>query len=369
MNEILLNGLLYEKYGTGISVYTKNLIDQFTKQNEYHIDMLLRKEYEKDYKDEISIRFADKVIEGSKDRILYEQIQGLKQYNKYELVHFPDYAMSIGCKAKKIVTIHDMAMFTMTKAYTRKQILVKQTLLKQSVRRANGILCDSEYAKKELKKYFPEVEDRRIKVVHLGVTMPVKCDALCEQDVLSKFRISKEYILYVGTIAPSKNIISLLKAFQIIKQDGVDVQLVIAGKKGWMYEDIELEYNQSQYKDDIIFTDFIPQETLEILYKQATLFVSPSLYEGFGLPPLEAMIRKVPVAISNIEIFKEICGDAAYYFDPLKPQEIAQQLIKIITDTGLKTRLIARGFERAQEFTWEKTAKQTYKFYEDILNQ
>lgn len=367
MNKILFNGLLYEKGGAGISVYTKNLIEQFAANTEYPIDVLVRKEHQTGYEKNEKLFFADKAIKSSKARILYEQVWGVKQYNTYDVVHFPDYAASLTSNTKKIITIHDMAMFTMKDFYTKKQIAVKQFLLKAAVKQAEGIICDSEYAKRELNKYFPDIKEDWVEVVYPGISQPFVVRETKSTDPLKLLHINKPYMLFVGTIAPSKNLIHLIQAFNLIRHKGYDIQLVICGKKGWMYENVFAERNGSKYKEDIIFTDYVSIDVLEVLYKEAMLFISTSLYEGFGFPPLEAMIRQVPTVVSDLAIFKETCKEAACYFNPKDIESIADTVIKVISDSVLQVRLKVLGCERAQLFTWQRTADQINAFYQRIL--
>lgn len=369
MSKILFNGLMYEENGTGISVYTKKIMDRYIENESFNITCLLRKQYEPIYNHNSRICLSKNAIYNSAQRIIYEQIRGVAQYNKYDLIHFPDYATCLVSKAKKVITIQDMAMFTMKHAYTRKQVLVKQFLLKQSLNKVDGIVCSSYYAKQELLKYFPRMKNKKIEVIYPGVDLPkrIELDRQNQNSLLQRFHIKKPYILFVGTLAPSKNILNLLKAFEIIRSKGLEYQLVICGKKGWMYEELFSAYEKSSYKEDIIFTDFVSSEELEIIYANAKMFSSASLYEGFGFPPLEAMIRRIPVVVSDLEIFRETCDNAAVYYNPLDIRDIAQVLIKVLQDDNLQQVLIHRGYERAGLFNTENTVRQLYRFYQDVI--
>lgn len=369
MSKVLFNALMYEESGAGISVYTKKIIDQYIATNSLDVDCLVRKQYHDKYKDNEKVMFSKRPIYNSKDRILYEQITGINQYNKYDLIHFPDYAISLGSKAKKIITIQDMAMFTMKDTYTRKQVIVKQFLLRRALKQVDGIVCSSYYAKQELLKYFPKISEYKMRVIYPSITLPNPSIEEDEHQVLAKLSIVKPYILFVGTLAPSKNISSLIKAFELIKAKGQDVQLVICGKKGWMYKDLFEIYNKSIYKEDIIFTDFVTNETLEVLYKNARLFSSATLYEGFGFPPLEAMIRKVPVVVSDLEIFRETCGEAAYYYNSRDIENMADSLIRVLTDVKQQELLIEKGYARAYSFSTSNIAVQLCEFYDEILGR
>ena len=171
------------------------------------------------------------------------------------------------------------------------------------------------------------------------------------------------YILFVGTIEPRKNIQGLIKAFNYLKKENVGggrdrpLRLYIAGMKGWMYEDIFKEYENSEFKSDIIFKGYVNDHELAELYKNASVFVYPSFYEGFGFPILEAFSYGVPVVTSNTSSCGEIAGPSALLINPENHKEIGEAIFGIINYDKLKNELVTRGFNRVKEFTWEKTAR------------
>ena len=366
MNKILLNGLHYESNGAGISKYNEMLLKTFIEEN-YDVDILLRDEFKEKLSSE-NLIFSGQDINGSKSRIIYEQLKAKKLYRDYDLIHIPDYATPALYKGKKIATIHDMAMHTMRDKYTRMQILTKETLLKNTVKHADKLICDSEFSKNELIKYYPQAEGKS-SVVYCGIDIPkVQIDIGFEANTLERYNIEKEnYILYVGTIAPQKNIDNLVKAYSLAKQAGLECKFVIAGKKGWGYDKLFKFVSENKLEKYVIFTDYINEMELEVLYRNAKIFSIISLYEGFGFPPLEAMGRNIPVLLSNIEIFKEICGDAALYCDPNDINNICDNMLKLIGDKELQCKLVAKGKERLKIFNWTKAAKEIYDIYLDLL--
>lgn len=365
MNKILLNGLHYEKNGAGISNYTKNLIHTFIKE-EYPVDILMRGEFGDKYSGE-NIIYVDKVLASSAKRIIQEQWKSKHLYKSYDLVHFPDYATPVFYQGHKVATIHDMAMHTMRDKYTRMQNVTKNTLLQATIRSASHLICDSEFTKKELCSYYPNLA-ADISVIHLGIESPrLLVDDRKAKDILAYLGITHKYLLYVGTIAPHKNIVQLIKAFYEIKKIHKDYKLVIAGKKGWMYEEVFSQVSVLGLEEEVIFTGFVDELELEALYKEAEFYVSLSLYEGFGLPPLEAMIRSCPVLVSNLEIFKETCGDSALFCSPEHLEEIVRGMRSLIEHPNLRNQLIERGLARVKQFTWEETASRTYEVYQSVL--
>lgn len=367
VKRILLNGLHYEPNGAGISRYTHKLIETFIKED-YPLDILIRGEFVDNYK-ATNVIGVDKIMTSSTKRIIEEQWEQRKLYKNYDLIHFPDYATPILYSGSKVATIHDMAMHTMKDKYTPMQNITKKTLLEHTVRRAEHLICDSEFAKKELLRYYPKVK-AEVSVISLGVEAPqveVK-EEVC-QEVLKKFKITSKYILFVGTLAPHKNIENLIRSFADIKKEHEEYQLVVAGKKGWMYEEIFNSVKELGLEKGVVFTGFTSEMELEVLYQCAEFLACISLYEGFGLPPLEAMMRKCPVLVSHLEIFEETCHDSALYCDPLDIKDITRQMLTLIKETALKEKLKVLGQERVKRFAWNKVAQATFNVYEQVLSK
>lgn len=366
MNSILFNGLQYSEDGAGISKYTEELIRQFINED-YSVDILMRNEFREKYQME-KILFNDKNITSSMQRIIEEQYKQAKKYKQYKLVHFPDYASPVFYQGRKVVTIHDMAMHTMRDKYTLTQNITKNILLTNTIKHADRLICISEFTRRELLRYYPEVESR-VRVIHSGIAFPeYRMNTIDEKNTLEKLGVKKEYLLYVGTVAPHKNIEKLIMAYKHLKSLGYPHQLVIVGKKGWLVKSIYEIVEKEKLQDDIIFTGFVMQSELEVLYRRATCFVSVSLYEGFGFPPLEAMGRGCPVLVSEIEAFKEICQDNALYCEPTQIADIVKKIELMITNDKLRNELRDKGLAHVKKFSWEKTAQQTMIVYKELLD-
>ena len=171
--------------------------------------------------------------------------------------------------------------------------------------------------------------------------------------------MSKPFILFVGTLQPRKNVARLLQAFSIFKKKNPKYHLVIAGKKGWMFEKIFEKVKELELEDSVIFTGFVDDNVLGTMYKNASLFVLPGLYEGFGLPVLEAMHLGCPVATSNTGALPEIAGPAAKYFDPTNTGEMAQVMNQIVNNAKIKQDLVKKGRSQVKKFSWEKCGQNT----------
>ena len=356
MPRILINALQFSPNGAGISRYSYKLANIIMKNNP-NVDVLCRQDVVDKFENKERLIPID--IKGSSDRI--------KIYKNYDIVHFLDYATPALYKGKKIATIHDMAMHTMKDKYTKGQVLTKTTLLKNTIKNADKLICISEFTKNELLKYYPNVDESKIEVVYNG--FEYNEIALTQQTIdstLHKFNIIKDYLLFVGTLSPHKNIERIIEAFNKVRNEGYDYQLVICGKKGWLYEDIFKKVKELKLEKEVIFTDYVTDEELEVLYKNTKLFVFPSLYEGFGFPPIEAMAREVPVIASREGAIPEVVGDAAIFCDAYDLENIKESIIKIIKDKNLKISLINQGLQRCVHFSWEKSSIMINEIYGKI---
>lgn len=365
MAKILINALQFSPDGAGISKYSYKLAELIMSNNP-NVDVLCRKDMVDKFENKERLIPID--INRSIDRIITEQIKLLKLYKKYDIVHFLDYATPIFYKGKKIATIHDMAMHTMKDKYTKGQVMTKTTLLKNTIKNADKLICISEFTKKELLKYYPNVDESKIEVVHNGFEYnEIYLSKQMIDNALNKFNIKKEYLLFVGTLSPHKNIERIVEAFKKVRNEGYDYQLVICGKKGWLYDDIFKKVKELKLEKEIIFTDYVTEEELEVLYKNTKLFVFPSLYEGFGFPPIEAMARNIPVLTSSEGAIPEIVGDATLFCNPYDIDDISRKIIEIIENPRLKKSLIEKGIKRYKEFSWENSYKNINNIYESLL--
>jgi glycosyltransferase involved in cell wall biosynthesis len=181
----------------------------------------------------------------------------------------------------------------------------------------------------------------------------------------AKYNISDNFILFVGTLQPRKNIARLIEAFAKIEEKK-DLQLIIIGKKGWLYEEILETPSRLGIEEKVKFLHSISNEELNVFYKHALCYVLPSLYEGFGLPVLEAMNHGCPVITSNISSLPEAGGDAALYVDPESVDDIAKKMTRLINDENLRKELIEKGKKQVAKFSWEKTAKETLAVLEEL---
>jgi len=269
--------------------------------------------------------------------------------------------LSVPCPT--VGTVHDFSSIHVKEKYDPARMFYIKRVLPFLIRRLTMVLTVSESSKRDIVE-FARVPEDQVMVTPNGVDMDIyfprdQRDSL--KEIGTKHRIRSPYVLYISRIEhPGKNHVRLIRAFSRLKsRTGVPHQLVLAGSDWSRAEDVHREADQSPYARDILFTGFASAEDLPLLYAGADLFVFPSLYEGFGMPVLEAMACRIPVACSNLSSMPEVAGDAALLFDPYGEEDMAWVMEKAITDAGLREALAEKGWKRAQGYTWETTARQT----------
>lgn len=270
----------------------------------------------------------------------------------------------------RVMSIMDVSYLHYPEFFRRGDLYQLTHWTAYSVSHAVRILTISEFSKDAIIKAY-RVAPEKVVVTYPGITtMPnAKCQML---NVWERYKIQKHYILSVGTIQPRKNYVRLIESFAGFlkknKQRFGEIDLVIVGKKGWLYEEILAAPSKFGIASRVKFLNFVPDTDLASLYENALCFVLPSLYEGFGLPVLEAMARKVPVVVSRVSSLPEIAGKAAVYVDPDDTESITRGLLSAVRDRNLmqgKWR-VKKGLEQVSKFTWENAARKTLEVLEDV---
>lgn len=261
------------------------------------------------------------------------------------------------------IAIMDLSYIYFPDLFNKKDLYQLQNWSKYSIKNASAIFTISNSSRNDIIKEYA-VDSQKIHPIYLGIKNNESIKNYSMDDLRKKFGIESDYILFVGTLQPRKNITRLIEAFSQIKND--KLSLVIVGKRGWQYTDILSAPEKYGIENKVKFLDFVTDEDLPSLYKNAVCFALPSLYEGFGLPVLEAMKFGCPVVTSNVSSLPEAGGDAALYFDPNDTSDIAKVLTKVISDAKLREEMTKKGYNQIKKFSWEKTAKETLNVLESI---
>lgn len=296
-------------------------------------------------------------------------IDALKKVN-LDIVHDPtNVGLIFPAHFKKIVTFHDHSAYLFPETHRYWQVIANRYISPHCYNNQDKIITVSKNTKEDVIRFLKIPEEKIIPIYEAAG----KNFKLLNEDQIIKikreYRHALPFILYVGTLEPRKNIPSLIKAFYKLRKRGLPYRLVITGKRGWKYKDIFDTIDELNLQKDVIFTGFVSDENLPALYNAADLFVYPSIYEGFGLPPLEAMACGTPVITSNTSSLPEIVGDAGIMVDPHNIDRMADAMYEVLTNKGLKADMIKKGLERSKIFSWEKCARETLKVYEDVYNE
>lgn len=286
-----------------------------------------------------------------------------------DIYHFFNYIVPPKINGKVIVTVYDMVYKVYPETMTKRNYERLDKELKRSVDRADKIITISKNSKKEIVKFL-DVDEAKIEIVYPGIDKNLYFKDYNDEDikrVRNKYNLPLKYILYLGTLEPRKNIIRIIDAYAALKnQIDENICLVIAGKKGWMYEDIFNKVDTYGLKDDVIFTGYVDEKDKPIIYKMSKVFIFPSLYEGFGMPVLEAMAAGVPVITSNTSALPEVVGDAGILVNPYDILEIANSLKKILEDSQIRLQLIEKGLKQSLKFSWKKSAEKLLEIYKEV---
>lgn len=303
-------------------------------------------------------------IDNSVKRNIYEQLKLpflIRKKYPTAILHYPDSMAPLLSRNKVIITVHDIAFKTLTDVFTWKTKIWKNFSTKFSLKKADKIIAISEYTKKEIVKYYGTKYEEKINVVYNGFN-----DFSNEEINLDNIRKdifdlkNCKYILTVSTISPRKNIDGLIKAYNGLECKS-NYKLVIAGAHGWLYEYVLKLVDDLRLKDNVIFTGKINDDELKYLYKECYLFTYLSFYEGFGLPPLEAMSYGKRCIVSNTSSLPEVVGDAAISVNPYSLEEIKNAIISELNNSTLSTENIKKNILR---FSWYKCADETKGIYE-----
>ena len=286
------------------------------------------------------------------------------------LFHAPHYVLPPLTPCRSVVTIHDCIHLRFPQylphrlgyAYARSALWI-------AAHRSARVLTVSEASKRDILRYF-SIPPSKIQVIYNAIDERFG-ETPSEEDVFrvrERYQLHDPYVLYAGNIKPHKNLERLIEAFHLLRRDSLEhVKLLIIGDEISKYATLRRAVHRFKLHQHVRFFGFVPDRTLAVLYRLAGVFVFPSLYEGFGLPPLEAMASGAPVVTSNVSSLPEVVGDAAMMIDPHEPAEIAQAMRRVLTEPALAQDLRRRGLARVKEFSWERSVRRIREVYDEVL--
>ncbi len=349
--------------GTTTGRYVDKLIEYIAKIDPDYDINLIAKAHRVDYLKKIAPNYY--IHETNvKEYTFAEQIKFLREINSMDadLVHFPMVQQPILYRGKVVTTMQDLTGTRFKNPEKNPVIYAIKQFLYKWVNRivANKSVClitPSEFVKKDVMKFTGQSAGKFTVTYEAADKIKVKADPI-------KKLVGKQFIMYVGRTTPHKNLGRLVEAFEILQVKYPSLNLVLAGKKDFNYEQLEKKVKGIK---NVIFTDFVSESQLRWLYENCQAYIFPSLSEGFGLPGLEAMVHSAPVVSSNATCLPEIYGEAAEYFNPLDVGDIADAISKVLRDRKLREELIKKGHKQASKYSWERMARQTLLVYKRAL--
>ena len=286
-----------------------------------------------------------------------------------DLFHAPHYVLPPLTPCRAVVTIHD-CIHLMFPEYlpNRLAYAYARSVIWAAIRRADRVLTVSEASKRDILRFFT-VSAGKVEVVPNGIDerfgVPPSEEEVAR--IRERFQLYDPFLLYAGNIKPHKNVERLIEAFQRLRQRGFgQVRLLVIGDQVTKYAALRRAVHRCKVHKYVRFLGFVPDQMLAVLYRLADVFVFPSLYEGFGLPPLEAMASGTPVVTSNVSSLPEVVGDAALLVDPYDPSAIADAIERLLTDTTLRSEIVKRGYARAKQYSWERSVRRIREIYGEV---
>lgn len=341
----------------GIHIYTKEIIRSLAKIAPQHEWLVVRPEAKGDIAgvEEVVIPLYN--IPGHLPFRLFVQIPYVLSQKQVDIVIEPGHfgPFNLPRKIKRVTVIHDLTPLLFPEMHVFRGHALQRLFLPRILRRADHIITNSVYTRSDVIKRFPFAQNKTTAAL-LGKEAIFQPDH--RPEILGKYGITNPYFLFTGTIEPRKNLPVLLKAFEHLKgETGSEHQLVLVGKVGWKSEELVQKIHASPFATDILQLGYLDREDLPAIYSQAIAFVYPSLYEGFGLPVLEAMACGTPVITTNVSSLPEVGGEAACYFAPEDVTRLVAHMQRLSEDASLREQRIQASLQQAAKFSWEKAAK------------
>ncbi len=355
----------------GVGTYVRNLVNQLAQLDHDSEYVLLCRKEDLGLSQRLGPNFRD-VVDPSNQYSVAEQLTIPFHLNRVKphLFHTPHYVLPLLTPCRSIVTIHDCIHLVFPQ-YLQNRFAHKyaRAAFYVATHRASRILTVSEASKQDILRFFRINEDK-VTVIYNAIAdtfyNPPPEDAV--EQVRERYQLHDPFVMYAGNVKPHKNIERLIDAFARLREDGEhdDLKLLISGSEVSKYATLRRAVHRYNLHKHVRFLGFQPEETLAALYRLANVFVFPSLYEGFGLPPIEAMASGTPVVVSNVSSLPEIVGDAGVLVNPYDAAAIADGIRRVLDDTALRADLIARGAVRARSFSWQESVKRVHAIYAEM---
>jgi glycosyltransferase involved in cell wall biosynthesis len=354
----------------GIGTYIRNLLRYLARLDSRNEFILLSRPHDVEGINALGANFrAVPELAGNYSMGEQWRVPLVLRRERVDLFHAPHYVLPPLVRCPSVVTIHDVIhlMFPnylpsrLALTYARKSITM-------AARRATRVMTVSESSKRDILR-FVDIPADKIDVIYNAYDERFGVEPSEEEvvRVRERYQLHDRFVLYAGNVKPHKNLERLIQAFHLVRRRGLDdLKLVLIGDEISRYASLRRAVHQHQLHKYVRFLGYLPEETLAVMYRLAGLFAFPSLYEGFGLPPLEAMASGTPVVTSNLSSLPEVTGDSAILVDPYDPEAIADGMHQVLTNDELRRELRQKGIARARQFSWEDSIRRVHAIYESV---
>lgn len=354
----------------GIGTYVRNLVSELARQDDDAEYVLLCTAADREPLAALGPRFRPQVVHagnyGFREQLVMPWAVATAGVDLY---HAPHYVVPPLTPRRFVVTIHDCIHLRFPQYLPNPgAFYYARTMMTLAARRSRRVLTVSEASKDDI-LYYLGIPDDKVEVIYNALDPRLAGEPTPEDvvHVRERFQLTNPFVLYTGNIKPHKNVDRLIDAFAVLRQKrSDDVKLLIIGDEASKYPNLRRLVHRHQLHQHVRFLGFVPDATLAVLYRLASVFVFPSLYEGFGLPPLEAMAAGTPVVTSNISSLPEVVGDAALLIDPMDAGAIADAIDRILNDPALRAELVRRGRERVTAFSWQRSVARIRQVYGEL---
>lgn len=375
MKKILINGLVLKNKNSGVQYSIEHLVRALGNIDlkDTKIEVLLSKEYHGKLPENNNLRlnYIDLNASNRLNRIRFEQFL-LPQYlkkNEFKIYHSPAYILPYLHSTTSIVTIHDLITLDFPKLCQNETALYFSLFLSKTIKDAEKIITVSSKVKQDILHRFPNTDEKKIEVIYPGIAP--RYFQVQDSNMLKNVRLAhnlpEKFFLFVGNLEPKKNISAIIKAYNHLRENHIiEHKLVLVGECAWKYSAIIQLRNQSPFHKDILLLGYVPEEDLPAIYVLADIFLFPSIYEGFGIPVIEAMACGCPVILSNTGALPETSGGHCLQINPYNITAIVNAILFLLNNEFLRTEMIHKGLQWAKKFTWEISAQKTFNLYRSV---
>ncbi|WP_333820168.1 glycosyltransferase family 4 protein [Ohtaekwangia sp.] len=379
MTNVLINCLSLNSQFSGIDYYMKNLLDEFSMRahQEINISALLSSHSKLQLRESPQGLLKQnrlRINTANRFRRIYFENFLLAAYQRkhgFNIYHSPNYVLPFFTKQPSVLTVHDTISLDFPDYSQTETAIYHRLAFMRSMRHASRIIAVSNTVKNDILKKV-NIDSDKITVIYNGVHKHFKREHSPAKlsEIRHRYSLPERFILFVGNLEPKKNLERLIKAFHIFKKNSEHPhKLVLAGRCGWKYSSVYQAVEDLNLRSEVIFTGYVNENELPAMYSLADLFVFPSLYEGFGIPPLEAMACGTPTLTSTAGALPEVTGNVPLQVNPLDIEDIATGMHTLLQDELLRARAIEKGIAWASQFTWSSTADKTLQVYQSLVNE